>query len=171
MAKASFFFFLHCCCCWYCQRWLTPSSWHFSRQQSDALRMRQENTHVRFGIVGSRNGPYATFSLSPPPFSFFYGVNFSQNGKYQWKSENLTRCWNRKNSGKSRRIGRYCPSYGEVRAFCSLKIPKQSLNPKRTYINYHGHAEITRNKWAWLAEKKKKKKPSQVACFLKNLKY
>ena len=54
---------------WQCL--LTPTSWHFARQQSDAVCMHQENTHVWVRKFGSRIGLYTTFNSPPPPPFFF----------------------------------------------------------------------------------------------------
>ena len=78
-----FNFFLYFC--WYCQSLVMQTPWHFSYHQSNAIRMRQNNTRIRFGKLGSTIGPYPTFLpffLSGLQiFLFFKAENNNRNGK------------------------------------------------------------------------------------------
>ena len=78
-------FFFFCC---YGQHLLTPISWHFSHQQSNALPMHKEVT-----TSGLENWieNWTTYDFSFL-FPFFFAINSSKSRNRQWQSEIWTRC-------------------------------------------------------------------------------
>ena len=104
---------------WYCQCFLTPMSWDFSQQLSDALHMRQENTHVQFGKHGSKIGPNMTF---PSFFKIIFGYQFClKNANNNRNRKIWTQCSNQKFSRKS---GGFATMYQHISSIMSMTIVK-----------------------------------------------